>query len=228
MLVRKILVVEDDTDLNEGIKFILENDSTEIFQAFSLGEAKKQLHQSFDLILLDINLPDGNGIDFCKMVKTRSSNTPVIFISANDTDIDVIRGLELGGDDYIIKPFSLMVLRARVETVIKRYQTPLTGEIYTDQNYNFDFETMNYRYKEQAVFLSNVEQKLLKVLINNRGQIVSKERLIAYVWGIDGDYIEENALAVVIKRVRQKLSMDASSKVIKSIYGIGYKWEDFE
>lgn len=228
MLIRKILVVEDDIDLNEGIKFVLENDTTEIFQAYSLTEAKEQINQTFDLILLDINLPDGNGIEFCKIVKLRSSNSPVIFISANDTDIDVIRGLELGGDDYIIKPFNLMVLRARVETVIKRYHAPITDENYIDQNYCFDFETMNYTCKGQAVFLSNAEQKLLKVLVSNRGQIVQKEKIIEFVWGIDGDYVEENALAVVIKRLRKKLEMDSGSKNIKSIYGIGYKWENFE
>jgi DNA-binding response OmpR family regulator len=228
LLVRKILVVEDDIDLNDGIKFILENDTTEICQAYSLADAKKQINQRFDLILLDINLPDGNGIEFCKIIKRRSSHCPIIFISANDTDIDVIRGLELGGDDYIIKPFSLMVLRARVETVIKRYQTPITDESYRDQNYNFDFETMNYTCQGQSVFLSNVEQKLLKVLVSNRGQIIPKEKLIDFVWGIDGDYLEENALAVVIKRLRKKLEMDSGSKQIKSIYGIGYKWETFE
>ncbi|WP_460054816.1 response regulator transcription factor [Pseudolactococcus yaeyamensis] len=227
-MVRKILVVEDDLDLNEGIKFVLENDTTEILQAYSLAEAKKQLNQSFDLILLDINLPDGNGIDFCKMVKLHSNNRPVIFISANDTDIDVIRGLELGGDDYIIKPFSLMVLRARVETVIKRYQTPVTGENYRDQNYSFDFDTMTYTCKGDAVFLSNAEQKLLKVLVTNKRQIMRKEKIIEFVWGIDGEYIEENALAVVIKRLRKKLEMDSDSKNIKSIYGIGYKWENLE
>jgi DNA-binding response OmpR family regulator len=228
LLVRKILVVEDDIDLNEGIKFVLENDTTEIFQAYSLVDAKKQLNREFDLILLDINLPDGNGIEFCKMVKLRSKNMPVIFISANDTDIDVIRGLELGGDDYIVKPFSLMVLRARVETVIKRYQTPVIGENYRDKNYCFDFEAMTYTYKGQDVFLSNAEQKLLKVLVSNRGQIMRKEKIIEFVWGIDGEYIEENALAVVIKRLRKKLEMDSGSKNIKSIYGIGYKWENFE
>lgn len=228
MLVRKILVVEDDIDLNNGIKFVLEDKLTEIFQSYSLGEAKKQLNQSFDLILLAINLPDGNGIDFCKLVKSRSSQMPIIFISANDTDIDVIRGLELGGDDYIIKPFSLMVLRARVETVIKRYQIPTTSDSYRDQNYYFDFETMTYTFREKAIFLSNVEQKLLKVLVSNKGQIMRKEKIIEFVWGINGAYIEENALAVVIKRLRKKLEMDSGSKNIKSIYGIGYKWENFE
>ncbi|MFV0560583.1 MAG: response regulator transcription factor [Enterococcus sp.] len=225
-MIRRILIVEDDIDLNEGIKFVLENDKTTVLQTYSLKEAKEMIDQEFDLFLLDINLPDGSGIDFCKMIKTCSRSNPVIFISANDTDVDIICGLELGGDDYIIKPFNLMVLRARVETVIKRYQTPSNEEIYIDENYYFNFETMNYTYQGKPIFLSNVEQKLLKVLISNKGQIVQKEKLFSFIWGIDGDYIEENALAVVIKRLRKKLEIDTCSKTIKSIYGIGYKWEN--
>lgn len=223
---KRILIVEDDVDLNEGIKFVLEDSGTQIFQAYSLKEALKFIDNKFDLILLDINLPDGNGIDFCKEVKKRSKNNPVIFISANDTDIDVIRGLELGGDDYIVKPFNLMVLRARVDTVMKRYQEPASEETYSDKDYCFDFEKMNYTFRDQSVFLSNAEQKLLKVLVSNKGNVVPKEKIIDFVWGIEGDYIEENVLAVAIKRLRKKLESDTDTTNIKSVYGIGYKWEN--
>lgn len=148
---KTILVVEDDFTLNNGIKFVLQNSKQCIKQAFNVVEAEDKFNQSIDLILLDINLPDGNGVDFCMHIREQST-VPIIFISANDTDNDIIKGLELGGDDYIVKPFNLMVLRARVEAVIRRYEEGDNENIYRSKDYFFDFENMVYLRMKRLYF----------------------------------------------------------------------------
>lgn len=222
----KILIIEDDETLNEGIAMTLEGDETQVLRAGCLSEGKRLFEeQKPDLILLDVNLPDGNGFAFCKELRQRS-DVSIIFLTANDMELDIVRGLELGGDDYITKPFSLMVLRARVRTVLRRRSESGTGrrhgketELFYSDDLVLDFDTMSFTKGGEAVLLSRIEQKLLKLLIQNRGQTLSKELLMDKVWG--EDFVEDHALTVTIKRLRDKLQTGR----IKSIYGIGYTWK---
>lgn len=214
-----ILIVEDDRSLNNGIALSLGNDT--ILQAFSIKEAEKLLDSSIDLIILDINLPDGSGLDFCREIR-KTSNLSIIFLTANDMEIDIVTGLETGADDYITKPFSLAVLRARVNAVLRRRQNDQTdNQVFRSGNFVFDFDGMKFFAGNTPVELSKTEQRLLKILIQNPGQTLPRELLLDRVWTDHAEFVEENALSVVVKRLRQKLP----GAPIRSVYGIGYVWE---
>lgn len=212
----KFLIVEDDTALNNGIALSLTGDNA--IQSYSIADAEKNFDESIDLIILDINLPDGNGVDFCRKIR-KTSQVPIIFLTANDMEIDIVTGLESGADDYITKPFSLAVLRARINTVLRRKQ-PVCNK-YEDDSFSFDFENMSFFAHGKPVELSKTEQKLLKVFVFNRGVTLSRDTLIDKVWGTGAEFVEENALSVTVKRLRQKLP----GIPLKTVYGIGYVWE---
>lgn len=212
----KFLIVEDDTALNNGIALSLTGDNA--IQSYSIADAEKNFDESIDLIILDINLPDGNGVDFCRKIR-KTSQVPIIFLTANDMEIDIVTGLESGADDYITKPFSLAVLRARINTVLRRKQ-PVCNK-YEDDSFSFNFENMSFFAHGKPVELSKTEQKLLKIFVFNRGVTLSRDTLIDKVWGTGAEFVEENALSVTVKRLRQKLP----GIPLKTVYGIGYVWE---
>ncbi len=212
----KILIIEDDKTLNNGIALSLNNDN--ILQAFCIEEANRLLDRSIDLIILDINLPDGSGLDFCRKIRW-TSKVPIIFLTANDMEIDIVTGLETGADDYITKPFSLAVLRARVNAVSRRGHAD--GNVFRLGKYEFDFDNMKFLVDNTPVELSKTEQRLLKIFVQNQGRTLSREMLIDRVWSDGAEFVEENALSVTVKRLRQKLA----DVPIKSVYGIGYVWE---
>lgn len=212
----KILIVEDDRTLNNGIALSLKE--SEPLSAFSLAEARALLDQTIDLVLLDINLPDGSGIDFCRAIR-KTSNVPIIFLTANDMEIDIVTGLESGADDYITKPFSLAVLRARINAVARRRQSG--GNKFEEGAFSFDFDNMLFYADTVPVELSKTEQRLLKLLVANRGVTLSRDMLIDRVWTDSAEFVEENALSVTVKRLRKKLP----GIPLKTVYGIGYVWE---
>ncbi len=212
----KILIVEDDRALNNGIALSLSSD--DILQAFCIEEANRLLDAGVDLIILDINLPDGSGLDLCRKIR-RTSKVPIIFLTANDMEIDIVTGLETGADDYITKPFSLAVLRARVNAVSRRGHAD--GNVFRLGKYEFDFDNMKFLVYNTPVELSKTEQRLLKIFVQNQGRTLSREMLIDRVWSDGAEFVAENALSVTVKRLRQKLA----DVPIKSIYGIGYVWE---
>lgn len=211
-----ILIVEDDTALNNGIALSLNTDNT--IQAFCIEDAKSKLDTSVDLVILDINLPDGSGIDLCREIR-KTSNVPIIFLTANDMEIDIVTGLESGADDYITKPFSLAVLRARINAVARRRQSD--GNKFEEGGFSFDFDNMIFYADNVPVELSKTEQRLLKLLVSNRGVTLSRDMLIDRVWTDGAEFVEENALSVTVKRLRKKLP----GIPLKTVYGIGYIWE---
>ena len=153
-------------------------------------------------------------------MKTSSPLRPVILLTANDTDMDIVNGLEQGADDYITKPFSLSVLRARVNTQLRKVSTH-TPCTYRDTRFVFDFEQMQFRADGAAVELSKTEQKLLRLLVENQGSTLSRSRLIDRIWTDGAEYVDENALSVTVKRLRDKLG---AHDFIQTVYGIGYCW----
>ena len=212
----KLLIIEDDKALNDGIA--LSFSGSEVLQAYSLEEARRLIDLKPDLAILDINLPDGSGLDFCREIRG-FCQTPVIFLTANDMEIDIVAGLESGADDYITKPFSLAVLRARVNAVLRRKQTD--GSVFSQGEFFFDFENMIFRSGVEPAELSKTEQKLLKTLVSNRGVILSRETLLNRIWSDGPEFVEENALSVTVNRLRKKLP----GLPVKTIYGVGYTWE---
>ncbi len=222
---KHILLLEDDAALGQGIRYALENDGVQVVLCTALAQAQGILPgRDFDLLILDVNLPDGSGLDLLRDVRRRHSRVPVILLTANDLETDIVVGLESGADDYITKPFSLAVLRARVNAQLRR-GTPVQAAMVELEGFSFDFEWMEFRKNGQLIELSKTEQRLLRVLTENRGRVLSRETLLERVWPDGGEYVEENALSVTVKRLRDKLE-DTPSKpcFLKTVYGIGYTW----
>lgn len=220
---RKTLIIEDDIALSKGMVLALRNEEYEFTQAYTLESARKQMKEAdFDLIILDVNLPDGSGFEFLSEVRGGSS-VPIIMVTANDMEIDVVTGLEMGADDYITKPFSLMVLRARVNTQLRK-SAPKSNLLKID-DFEFNFDNMEYKKSGQIIELSKTEQKLLRLLIDNKGNTLSRSDLVDKIWTDGAEYVDENALSVTIKRLRDKLEeVPSKPKYIKTVYGIGYSW----
>lgn len=236
-----ILIVEDDRPLAGGLCRALQNDSITTVGCHTLREAEELLDEAYgnrgasmsgdgganaqsayDLVILDVNLPDGNGFDFLQKIKAKY-DICVIMLTANDMETDIVAGLEAGADDYITKPFSLAVLRARVATQLRRVEQSGQGEGWlTDGDYRFHFAKMLFYHGEEQIELSKSEQKLLRILIENKGITLTRDRLLDCIWSVDAAFVDENTLSVTVKRLRDKL--DAQDR-IKTVYGIGYRWE---
>lgn len=218
--VKRILIVEDDRALSNGIALALRGDGMQFTQCHSLSEARGQIAEHrFQLILLDVNLPDGNGFDFLAALR-ETDQTPVILLTANDLETDIVAGLSIGADDYIVKPFSLAILRARVEVQLRRSGEDAPHAVQLGA-YRFDFDRLEFWNGDERVELSKTEQKLLRLLVENRGSTVPRERLLDRVWTDGAEFVDENALSVAVNRLRGKLN---DKQHIKTVYGVGYQW----
>ena len=224
-MMERIFLLEDDTTLSRGISMALCGTERTVVLADSIAQAQQKLTGTqFDLLILDINLPDGSGLELLRTLRTQGDTTPTILLTANDLELDEVTGLEAGADDYIAKPFSLAVLRARVHAQLRRGTMQPSSRIEIGP-FVFDFDQMNFRRDGSAVDLSKTEQKLLRVLVENRGHTIPRAALIDYVWTDGAEFVEENALSVTVKRLRSKLEADpAKPEYLKTVYGIGYTW----
>lgn len=215
----KILIIEDDKGLSAGLCRALTAENITVESCGTLREARLRLsEQVFGLIILDVNLPDGNGFDFLREIKGKY-DTPVIMLTANDMESDIVSGLEQGADDYITKPFSLAVLRARVNARLRRGNA--SRKRFVCGGFVFDFERMEFSANGVPAELSKTEQKLLHILTENAGVTVSRERLVDRIWTDGAEYVDENALSVAVNRLRNKLG---AQEHIKTVYGVGYVW----
>ena len=222
MAEKKILIVEDDRGLNQGITLALHAPEYRFYSAYNLKEARRiWKEERVSLIILDINLPDGSGYTFLEEIR-RESEVSVIMLTANDLEIDQVTGFSLGADDYITKPFSLMILRARVERMLARMAQD-KGLTYEKDGYRF--EQMYFTVEGQGVTLSKTEQKLLRILIEHQGQTLTREQLVDRIWSDGAQYVEENALSVTVGRLRKKLEQTGKKNPIQTVYGLGYVWE---
>ena len=219
----ELLLVEDDDALGRGICLALEGGGLRVTVCRTLAEGRRTLEDgAFDLLILDVNLPDGNGLDFLRTLR-RDHAAPVILLTANDPETDIVAGLELGADDYITKPFSLAVLRARVNAQLRR-GTPAAAR-YEAEGLSLDFDRMEFQRDGQPVELSKTEQKLLRLLVENRGRTLTRAQLVDRIWTDGAAYVDENALSVTVKRLRDKLEETPSRpRFIKTVYGLGYTW----
>lgn len=216
----QILIIEDDMGLNHGLCKALAADNRQVVSCTDLHTAREQLLcQTPDLVLLDLNLPDGNGMDL--LTELRASPSAVIVLTANDTDADIVRGLEQGADDYITKPFSLAVLRARVNTQLRKARENAQSTVLELPPYTFDFAALRFSVNGTAVELSKTEQKLLRLLVENRGRTMERSVLLDRIWTDGASFVDENALSVAVKRLRDKLD---AHQYIKTVYGVGYVW----
>lgn len=219
----RLLLLEDDLALGEGVRLALQSPEQPVTLCRDLTQARQILAEDgpFALAILDVNLPDGSGLSLLEELRGR---VPVILLTANDLETDIVTGLELGAEDYITKPFSLAVLRARVNAQLRR-QGGGTGQVVEMGEFVFDFARMEYRKAGRLIELSKTEQKLLKLLVQNRGVTLTRADLVDRVWTDGAAYVDENALSVTVKRLRDKLE-DTPSKptYLKTVYGVGYTW----
>lgn len=224
-MTQEILLVEDDASLNRGVSLKLQKEGYIVHSADSLHKARELFEEhSISLIICDIGLPDGSGLDFCTEIRQKS-NVLFLFLTAMDTEIDMVTGYEAGADDYITKPFSLMVLISKVHAILKRRpvskeQILISGDITLNLKEN--------RASKNGAYLSLTanEQKLLSYFMQNPLHILSKEQLLTALWDVDGNFVDENTIAVNIRRLREKIEDDPSSpSYIKNVRGLGYIWE---
>lgn len=215
---KKILFIEDDENLAKGIKNFLESENLEVTLAFSLNQAENLIGQnSFDLILMDIALPDGNGMDFYANNKT-NFNIPVIFLTAKSSEEDVIRGLELEAEDYIIKSFRMRELLYRIKKVLKRNEIKSTiniGNIQFDENNNIVYKN------NKPITLTALEYRLLSILVENRGRLLTRTYILNEIWDNTNNFVNDNTLTVYMKRLRKKIEDDPENPtIIKTVRGI--------
>lgn len=220
-----IQVVEDDRALSEGIVMALKETGMEFIQNTDIRSARETFGQTVpELVILDINLPDGSGYDYLRWVRERST-TPVLILTANDMEIDEVMGLSLGADDYMTKPFSLAVLRARIQALLRRGNSRST-DIYEEDGFRFDFGRLIFTKNGREIVLSINEQRLLKILTENRGRVLTRNVLIDRLWSDSGEYVDENALSVTVNRLRSKLEdKNNSASYIQTVYRQGYMWK---
>ena len=222
-----ILLVEDDVTLAMGIEYSLKNEGFNVKTVGKIKDAKEKISNShIDIILLDVNLPDGNGYELCKEVRL-DSEVPIIFLTACDEEVNIVMGLDLGADDYIAKPVRVRELVARINAVARR-----KGVLSKDKEDNKiivkDIKVLPLKYEvykgEEKLQLTSVEYKLLLLLIENSGNVLTRKTLLEKLWDIEGDFIDESTLTVYIKRLREKLKEDKINPYIETVRGIGYKW----
>ena len=221
----KLLVVEDDLTLSTGICFELDSNGYLTVAAYNCKKAH-QLIQSdhFDLAILDVNLPDGNGFDLCHTIKKMHPQMPVIFLSANDLEQDILNGFDLGAEDYVTKPFNMKILLRRIEVAVRRNpaseQQTVNG--WSDGFLSLDFSKLTAARNEKIIVTAN-EYKLLKILTENAGNILTRQMLLERLWDIEDNFVDDHALTVTINRLRAKIEDDTHT-YIKTVRGIGYVW----
>lgn len=221
-----VFLLEDDEAIGIGLKYSLENEGYTVTIATSVKSAFEIINkEKFALYILDLTLPDGSGYDVCKKIKS-IGDFPVIFLTAYDDEVNVVMGLELGADDYISKPFRVKELIARIKSVLRRYNRENKGIIKIG-NVLINTNKATVFKNGQEVILTAMEYKLFLILLNNRGNIISRNKLLEYIWDVEGDFVNDNTLTVYIKRLRDKIEDDPSAPmIIKTIRGLGYVIEN--
>lgn len=219
------MVVEDDRALNEGIAFALRREGYLTNSAYSLREAREKLEERMHLVLLDINLPDGDGREFLGSVLA-GQPAPVLLLTARDTEEDMLQGFRAGCDDYITKPFSMPVLLMKIAAVLKRSEW-VSRQIYTNGELLYDFENKTLTRRGEAVELTALECRLMELFLHNRGIVLTRERILDRIWDADERFVESRTLNVTIRRLRMKVEENPEEPIyIKTVFGLGYKWED--
>lgn len=223
----KVLIVEDDAIIASGLEYAIAGEGFEVIVRYNVAEALKVIHEKdISLLLLDLTLPDGTGYDICKEAK-RQRDIPVIFLTAVDDEGNVVKGLDMGADDYITKPFRIRELISRIKSVLRRYEKKDVLEpVVTIQNLRVDLNQAKVWKGQEEVLLTAMEYRLLLTFIQNAGQVLSRSQLLEGIWDVSGEFVNDNTLTVYIKRLREKLEEDqANPTVIKTVRGMGYVLE---
>jgi DNA-binding response OmpR family regulator len=221
-----ILIVEDDKILNNGLAFSMKQSGYDVISAFNGREGSKALLENkIDLIILDINLPDKSGLELCADIR-KNSDKPILFITANDTEQDIIKGFQAGCDDYISKPFSIEVLKQRIIAVLRRSEVK-EENVYKSGAIKINFDKMEVCKDDKIIKLTPKEYKLLELLFKNSGKVLKRDTILEKLWDINGEFVDANSLSVTVKRLRQKIEDDIKNpQYVITVFGIGYMWSD--
>lgn len=223
----RIFILEDDDAIGIGLTYSLENEGYCVTLAKTVKSAEQIIKkEDFALYILDLTLPDGSGYDVCKMIK-KKGDLPVIFLTAYDDEVNVVMGFDLGADDYITKPFRVKELLMRIKSVMRRYNKESTDGIFRVKDLVINTNEAKVYKNDCEIVLTAMEYRLLLILLNNRGKVLSRNQLLENIWDIDGDFVEDNTLTVYIKRLRDKIEEDPTKPVyIKTVRGLGYMIEN--
>ena len=222
----RILLLEDDASLIDGLEYALGKNGFEINSVRTVRGAMECLRESgtYDLLLLDVTLPDGTGFDVCETVRAAGSQIPIIFLTASDEEVNVIRGLDSGADDYITKPFKLGELCSRIRALRRR--TGYTARpVISSGALSIDFAANRVTVDKDTVELTRAEYRLLSLLVRNADRVVNRETILEALWDNTGDFVDDNTLSVYIRRLREKIEPDPSQpQHLITVRGFGYRW----
>lgn len=216
-----ILLVEDSETIIMGLKYALEQEKYNVKIAKNIIDAKKE--EEYDLVLLDITLPDGNGFDLFKEIKQKN-DVPVIFLTARDEETNVVKGLDLGAEDYVVKPFKVRELISRIKVALRRYNK-IVQNLIECKGITIDTENREVKSQGEIVELTGLEYRILLMLFTNKNKLVTREMLLDKIWDVAGNFVNDNTLTVYIKRIREKIG-DSEGKIVKTVRGIGYRVDD--
>ena len=225
---KNILMVEDDSTIAFAVKYAVEQEGFNLDIAENLENARKIVNsKEYDLILLDVMLPDGNGYEFLKQLREHDEDTPVIFLTACDEEVNIVMGLDIGGDDYITKPFRVRELISRINAILRRKGKSQDSNKKILKFKNISIHTLEARVfkNNEEIFLTSAEYKLLLILIQNKNMVLSRAQILEKLWDVTYDFVNDNTLSVYIKRLREKIEEDSSKpEYILTVRGVGYKW----
>lgn len=225
---RNILMVEDDSTIAFAVKYAVEQEGFNLDISENLENARKIVNsKEYDLILLDVMLPDGNGYEFLKQLREHDEDTPVIFLTACNEEVNIVMGLDIGGDDYITKPFRVRELISRINAILRRKGKSQDSNKKILKFKNISIHTLEARVfkNNEEIFLTSAEYKLLLILIQNKNMVLSRAQILEKLWDVTYDFINDNTLSVYIKRLREKIEDDSSKpQYILTVRGLGYKW----
>lgn len=217
-------MVEDDHLLNSTLCYNLSAGGYKVDSAKTKAEAEQCCEeQTYELAVLDINLPDGNGFALCQKLKEKYPDTAVIFLTANDMESDMLKGYELGADDYVTKPFHMSVFQKKLAALLGRIAKQSGGDCYDDGILSINFSEMTAAISGEAISFTPLEYRLLKVLTKNPKAVLTRQILLEKLWDIDGNFVDEHALTAAVSRVRNKIEA-GGRQYIKTVYGMGYMW----
>ena len=216
-----ILLVEDNESIIMGLEYSLKQEGFNVLLARNLKEARDQ--ENYDLVLLDITLPDGNGHTLFKEIK-KKGNIPIIFLTAKDEEKDIVQGLDLGAEDYIVKPFRLRELISRIKVVLRRYNK-MASSVVSCKGVKIDTEKTEVSSNGKIVELTSLEYKILLMLFSNKNRLISRAMILDRIWDVAGNFVNDNTLTVYIKRIREKIG-DSKGEIIKTVRGEGYRVDD--
>ena len=224
----RILVIEDDLALSAGLCFELDSSGYITVAAYNCRKAEQLIQTDhFDLILLDVNLPDGSGFDLCRIIKQVRPELPVIFLTANDLEQNVLDGFDLGAEDYVTKPFSMQILQRRIEVVLRRADKTVAevpAQRWSDGFLTLDFSALTAQRGKEKISITPNEYKLLRTLTENEGKILTRQILLEKLWDSGGNFIDDHTLTVTMNRLRTKIEDDTHA-YIQTVRGMGYIWK---